>query len=526
MRDPDRTIWKDTLAHLRRAHPTLCRQWFDEIELVGIDGGSMILRAHTAHHRDYLRRHCLDQFNDSVRTVTGRLLGVRFIGPDDVSPLENRPGSPTALESEMLDPPTATIPPPDGGRAAETPFADAGWGAHPAPNGSHAGSSAAGAAEGFGGAGAHAAYAPRGPEARPPSPARYYASEAEPLGPGSLVINPDYDFENFIVGPSNRIAHAAGLAVASSPGRAYNPLFIHGPVGLGKTHLLQAICLGIRKANPGAAIQYLSCEAFITDFVDRVRSGAMAEFRHRFRAVDVLVIDDIHFLTKREQTQEEFFHTFNTLHQAHKQIVLSSDRPPEEIEALQDRLVSRFKWGLVAVIDPPQFETRVAILKSKALLRGLDLPDNVAVHVARRVTANIRELEGAIGKLQLQAMVDGGPIDLAMCERVIGPAAAASQGDITVQSIVEAVIEYYDVRVADLVSAKRQRSIAVPRQICMFLAREHTRHSLEEIGDFFGGRDHTTVMHAVRTVRERREVNREFQEIVKNIEASLLAARR
>jgi chromosomal replication initiator protein len=252
----------------------------------------------------------------------------------------------------------------------------------------------------------------------------------------------------------------------------------------------------------------------------------MAEVRHRFRAVDVLVIDDIHFLTKREQTQEEFFHTFNTLHQAHKQIVLSSDRPPEEIEALQDRLVSRFKWGLVAEIEPPVFETRVAILKSKAMLRGLDLPDDVAVHVARRVTANIRELEGAIGKLQLQAMVDGTPIDLEMCERVIGPAAAPSQGDVTIESIVEAVIGHYDVRVQDLVSAKRQRSIAVPRQICMFLAREHTRHSLEQIGHYFGGRDHTTVMHAVKTVRERRETSANYQAILKNIEAALLAARR
>lgn len=492
MRDPDRLVWKDVLAHIRKAHPTLCRQWFDEIELVGIDGGSLVLRAHSAVHRDYLRRHCLDQFNDAVRTVTGRLLAVRFVGPDEPTGIEGGPASGRSAPAEGLE-------------------------------------AVAGEADGLPG---------QAMEARPRSaePSSgvwngagrvHYASEAEPLGPGSLVINPDYDFEHFVVGPSNRMAHAAGLAVASGPGRSYNPLFIHGKVGLGKTHLLQAICLQIRRATPSATIQYISCETFINSFVDQVRTGAMAEFRHRFRNVDVLVIDDIHFLTDREQTQEEFFHTFNTLYYAHKQIVLSSDRPPDEIPNLQDRLVSRFEWGLVAHVEPPVFETRVAILKSKAALRGIALPDEVALHVASRVKANIRELEGAITDLQLRSMVEGRPIDLAMAqEAVSGPATqGGGQGDLTVQAIMDVVVQFYQVRPQDLQSKKRQRSIALPRQVCMYLARRHTRQSLQEIGRHFGDRDHTTVMHAIRTVDHRRETDRQFGSTIQTLEQLLSQSR-
>ncbi|MCA9288291.1 MAG: ATP-binding protein, partial [Phycisphaerales bacterium] len=314
MRDPDRQTWKSVLTHIRGAYPTLCRNWFDEIEFVGVDGGSMVLRAHSPVHRDYLRRHCLDQFNDALRTVTGRLLAIRFIGPGESDRAESRPGR-VADEAEGL-------------------LGSAGFGSGLDPLALAPSDAAAGIALDAGvetpGNGLDEPMVVRHPGPRGPSRA-FYASEAEPLGPGSLVINPDYDFEQFVVGPSNRLAHAACQAVASDPGYAYNPLFIHGKVGLGKTHLLQAICLEIKRARPDATIHYLSCEAFITDFVERVRAGAMAEFRHRFRNVDVLVIDNLHFLARREGTQEEFFHTFNTLYQAHRQIVLSSDAEPDEI---------------------------------------------------------------------------------------------------------------------------------------------------------------------------------------------------
>lgn len=532
-RDPDRLIWKDVLAHLRKAYPTVCRQWFDEIELVGIDGGSVVLRAHTSVHRDYLRRHCLEQFNDSVRTVSGRLLAVRFVGPEDATGLETTP-APDFRDGQVTS---------NGSVAGSGAGAGVGVGggvtdgvSNATPNGTM---HLADAEEELGGVPTEelaadamaqtieARPAPAQPPAWSASPRpAHYASEAEPLGPGSLIINPDYDFENFIVGPSNRIAHAAGVAVSTNPGRSYNPLFIHGAVGLGKTHLLQAICLNIRKSHPSASIHYISCEVFVNDFVNRVRSGAMHEFRHRFRSVDVLVIDDIHFLTKGEQTQEEFFHTFNTLYGAHKQIVLASDRPPEDIPQLQDRLVSRFKWGLVAQIDSPTFETRIAILKSKAGIRGLDLPDDVATHIASRLTANIRELEGAITKLQLRAMVDSRPIDLDMAQDAIAGTPVAAQADLTVQTIIDVVVGFYRVQLHDLKSKKRQRSIALPRQVCMYLARKNTRKSLQEIGSHFGDRDHTTVMHAIRTVEQRREKDRDFGHSIGTLEQMLTAARR
>ena len=510
------------LAHIRGAYPTLCRNWFDEIEFVGVDGGSMVLRAHSPVHRDYLRRHCLDQFNDALRTVTGRLLAIRFIGPGESDRAESRPGRVADEAEGLLGSPAVgsgvrplAVAPDEGVRA--------GLGEAASESGDVVDRVAR----------IDEPLVVRHPGTRGPSRA-HYASEAEPLGPGSLVINPDYDFEHFVVGTSNRLAHAACQAVASDPGYAYNPLFIHGKVGLGKTHLLQAVCLEIKRTRPDAAIHYLSCEAFITDFVERVRAGAMAEFRHRFRNVDVLVIDDIHFLAKREGTQEEFFHTFNTLYQAHRQIVLSSDAEPDEIPDLEDRLVSRFKWGMVAEVDSPTFETRVAILKSKSEIRGLSLPDEVAVHIAGVVKGNIRELEGAITKLQLRSMVDERPIDLAMAREAVGvgmggagPSGAGPSGtELTVQAIIDVVTEYYSVRRQDLESKKRQRSIALPRQVCMYLARQHTRHSLQEIGRHFGDRDHTTVMHAIKTVDERRERDRAFGSSIQVLEQRLVQTRR
>ncbi len=438
MSDPDRPIWDAVLAHLRASQPGLCRRWFDELEPLGVRGGSLVVRAHSPFHRDYLRRYCLDAFNDAIRTVTGRLIGARFIGPDE------RPDD-----------------------------------------------------------------APAAPTARPT------AKVGE-----SLPINPDYGFDSFVVGPSNRLAHAAAVAVGANPGHAYNPLFIHGGVGLGKTHLLQAICLTIHENDPAASICYLSCEGFVTQFMEAVQGGRMTDFRHRFRDVDVLVIDDVHFLGAKDRTQEEFFHTFNSLYQANKQIVLSSDAPPEQIPDLEERLVSRFKWGLVAHVEPPDYETRVAILKTKAGIRGLELPDDAAYFIAERVDTNIRELEGAIVRLQIQSSVEGRPIDLGMTRSSLGAGRGPTRT--TVQTIVDAVTNFYDVRLADLQSKRRARSVALPRQVCMYLARRHTQHSLGEIGGYFGGRDHTTVLHAVKIVGHRRDHDPEFERVVRTLESKIL----
>lgn len=328
----------------------------------------------------------------------------------------------------------------------------------------------------------------------------------------TLAVNPDFGFDTFVVGPTNRLAHAAAQAVAEMPGTSYNPLFIHGDVGLGKTHLLQAICLAITERNPAVTVCYLSCEGFVSQFMEAVQGGQMSEFRHRFRDVDVLVVDDIQTLGPRDRSQEEFFHTFNSLYQSQKQIVLSSDAPPELIPDLQKRLVSRFKWGLVTQIEAPCFETRAAIVKAKARLRGIDLPDDVAAHIAAAHSTNIRDLEGALGLLQINAEVQGVSIDLQLARSVIAPPPAPDgPRHATIQTIIDAVTGFYGVRLSDLQSKRRARSVTIPRQVCMFLARRCTRHSLEEIGGYFGGRDHTTVMHAVSTVESRAVADPEFR---------------
>ena len=340
-----------------------------------------------------------------------------------------------------------------------------------------------------------------------------------------MLLSPDYTFGNFVVGPGNRLAHAAAMAVAEHPGRAYNPIFIHGGVGLGKTHLLQGICQEILRKRPSTSICYVSCSSFIDCFIDSVKVGRMSEFRSKFRSTDVLVIDDIHFLSKREQTQEEFFHTFNTLYQSGRQIVLSSDASPNDIPDLEERLISRFNCGLVARVDRPCYETRVSILKSKAEIQRLELPEDVPAYVAAKVDSNIRELEGALTRVRGFAMASGQPITLELAKNALsddGGEEGISSGQPTIQTIIDAVTRYYDIKLTDLLSKRRHKSIALPRQVCMWLARRHTRYSLEEIGGYFGGRDHTTVMHAVRQINSKREHDPTLANDVERIERGLL----
>ena len=342
-------------------------------------------------------------------------------------------------------------------------------------------------------------------------------------GDEPLPLNPDYTFEHFVTGPCNRLPHAACVAVSEQPGQAYNPMFIHGGVGLGKTHLLQAVSQKVLERNGDARILYLSCDSFINQFINAVETGDMNGFRHRYRHVDVLVIDDIHFLAGKDRTQEEFFHTFNTLYQQHKQIILSADCPPGEIPELEERLVSRFNWGLVARIDKPCYETRVAIVQKKARMRGLALPEDVVCYNAAKVENNTRELEGAVTRIQGMAMLQNGQIDLELAKAALGESATAEQRRITIQQIMEVVTKYYNVRLSDLQSKKRHKSIAFPRQVCMFLARRHTRYSLEEIGGYFGGRDHTTVLHAVRTIDADTKNDHEVAEQLAHIENQLIS---
>ncbi|MEZ6242504.1 MAG: chromosomal replication initiator protein DnaA [Phycisphaerales bacterium] len=458
---------------MRSAHPVVCRQWFRELEPLGVASGSYGIRAHSSLHKNYLRRECLDAFNDAVRSETGQLIGVRFLGPDDdASPFERPRKKRISSRPAGADGQTAPIP---------------------TPMPSH--------------------------ETILPREAPTFSDSIPPDYPDALPINPDFGFETFVIGPNNELAQAAALAVSAKPGRAYNPLFIHGDVGLGKTHLLQAVCLKVKQARPDAKVVYISCDGFMAQFMGAVQDGSMSEFRHRFRDVDLLVIDDIHFLAKRDRTQEEFFHTFNALYQNNRQIILSSDTPPEEIPHLEDRLVSRFKWGLVAKVDAPGYETRIEILRAKAELRGVELNDDVVCYIAQHIDSNIRELEGAITTLQMRASVEKRRADLELAQDCLAElgAAPASDGP-TIESIIAAVSDFYSVRKADLLGKRRHKSISLPRQVSMYLAREHTRHSLEEIGAHFGGRDHTTVMHAVRTVKARRGGDADFEAVVRSLE--------
>jgi len=316
------------------------------------------------------------------------------------------------------------------------------------------------------------------------------------LSPHELKLHPDYTFDNFVVGPSNRLAHASCIAVSQSPGKTYNPLFIYGSSGLGKTHLLRAVCFEAQKRYENLVIQFLSCEEFVNKFIRAIEEGNLAGFQSQFRTVDMLIIDDIQFLREREHSQEEFFHTFNALYNNGKQIILSADCPPGKIPSLEARLISRFNWGLVARIDPPSYETRVAIIQKKAHLRGLEISDDIAEYIARKVQANIRELEGALTTLYAVATTTTKPIDIELAQTALEGQIKASIRHISITDIIEVVTQHFDVRLADLQSKKRSQSITEPRQICMFLARNLTKHSLEEIGGHLGGRDHTTVMHA------------------------------
>lgn len=317
--------------------------------------------------------------------------------------------------------------------------------------------------------------------------------------------NPVFTFANFVEGKSNQLARAASMQVAENPGTAYNPLFLYGGVGLGKTHLMHAVGNLILDSNPSAKVVYLHSERFVADMVKALQHNAINDFKRYYRSVDALLIDDIQFFAGKERSQEEFFHTFNALLEGQRQVILTCDRYPKEVNGLEERLKSRFGWGLTVAIEPPELETRVAILMSKASQAKIDLPHEVAFFIAKRIRSNIRELEGALRRVIANAHFTGRPITLDFAKEALRDLLALQAKLVTIENIQKTVSEYYKIRVADLLSKRRNRSIARPRQIAMALAKELTNHSLPEIGDAFGGRDHTTVMHACKKVVELKE---------------------
>lgn len=334
-------------------------------------------------------------------------------------------------------------------------------------------------------------------------------------------LHPDYTFESFVIGPSNRLAHASCVAVSHSPGDTYNPLFLYGSVGLGKTHLQHAICHEAMKKNPETKITFLSCEQFINRFIGAIEKGKLTEFQRHCRDTDILVIDDVQFLRERERSQEEFFHTFNSLYNNRKQIVLTADCAPGDLPSLEERLVSRFKWGLVARLDQPTYETRIAIVKKKADIRGLNISEDIAEYIARKVKANIRELEGALTSIYAMSQSGDSKIDIALAKKALGNGEDTLQRNVSITEIIDAVTEYFDVKLTDLLSKKRNQSIILPRQYCMYLARNLTRHSLEEIGGHLGGRDHTTVLHACTKITKMAKDDSNIKTQLKELTASI-----
>ncbi len=460
----DTALWPDILAYLRLKHPAVCRHWFEQLQPIDLDGGVLSIHVSNPVHKRYLKTKCAEYFREAAQEATGNLVSVVFVNRD-------------TEEAGWRSSTKPTRPKP----------------AKPSRNGNGQSTSEL--------------------------PSSHEQGVSWSGDDDELPISPDYVFDTFVNGPGNRLAYAASVAVANQPGEAYNPMYIHGGVGLGKTHLLQGICNAMIQTNPGARICYLSCDTFVSQFLDCVQGGMMKEFRHRYRHVDVLVVDDIQFLAGRERTQEEFFHTFNELYHAKKQIVLSSDKPPSEIEHLEDRLISRFQWGLVANITRPDFETRVAIIRSKLKVRGIAMPDDVVNYIASKMDSNARELEGALTTIQATAHHLGGAVTLAMAHEALGdPPPQTRSSQTTLQHIVEHVTDFYRVKLVELQSKKRHKSITEPRQVCMWLARKCTRLSLQEIGAYFGGRDHTTVMHSIRTVDDRLEQDNTFAQQIDHLE--------
>lgn len=350
----------------------------------------------------------------------------------------------------------------------------------------------------------------------PPAPSSVAGEKRE-----DASLNARFSFSNFVVGPSNRFAYAASLAVAELPAKAYNPLFIYGHVGLGKTHLMQAIAHHIKILHPESTCCYISSEKFTNELINAIRHKSTEQFRQRYRNMDVLLIDDIHFIAGKESTQEEFFHTFNTLHNNRKQIIISSDRPPREISNLEERLSSRFAWGLITDIQPPDFETRVAILRKKSEREPIQVPDDVIYFIAEQIKTNIRELEGALIRVVAYSLLEEKTISLDMTKNILKDMVQETVKIISVEMIQKNVAEFFNLSLADLKAKRRNKSILLPRQAAMYLTRKLTTLSLPEIGNAFGGKDHTTVLHSCKKIEQDLEKDKELKNILEKLTVAL-----
>jgi chromosomal replication initiator protein len=483
-------IWSTALERLStRLSPQNYDMWLRPIEFVPSsdgDGGSVIhVRAPNAYVRLWFESNFLDATLSELHAVSGREISLVF-DPETPAAAPARAPEVAALAAEPAN---------DGDDTDET---DLDEGPVATSSGTY-------------------------PPVASMALETVSASEAEFLPPEQATLNPRYTFDTFVAGPSNQLAFAASQAAASTYPPKYNPVFICGGVGLGKTHLLHAIGHQHITMRPGARVVYLSSERFMNEYVNAIRSGRMHDFRRRYReGIDVLLIDDVQFLAGKDGTQDEFFHTFNALHDTHKQIVLTADRKPHEISDVADRLRTRFQWGLLADIEPPELEVRIAILRKKAANEAIHLPDDVALYIASSIKSNVRELEGALIRLAAYASLSKRTIDLAFAQETLGGALTRPREHITVDTVIKAVASYYGVKPADIKSPRRHKSVAGPRAVAMYLARQHTKDSYPDLGRAFGGKHHTTVISAVEKVLERSKEDPGLRGELHAIEAQLL----
>ena len=478
-------LWDEAVDRLRsRVSPQNYDMWLRPIELMSFDGALLKLRAPNSYVRLWFESNFLGSLLKEIQDL-GHDVRVEFApdGPDD------RPPAPPAGAASGSSPGLELAPPevPRGPAPAPAP--------EPAPVG----------------AGPPVA----GPPVRP--------SQDIIAAPEAASLNPRYTFDTFVAGPSNQLAFAASQAAASSYPPKYNPVFLCGGVGLGKTHLLHAIGHQQLGNRPGSRIVYLSSERFMNEYIHALRTGRMHEFRRNYReGIDVLLIDDVQFLAGKEGTQDEFFHTFNALHENHKQIVLTADRKPHEISDIADRLRTRFAWGLLADIEPPELEVRIAILRKKAATEAVPLPDDVALYIASSIKSNVRELEGALIRLAAYASLSKRRIDLEFAQETLGAAITRPREIVTVDGVIKAVASYYGLKPSDIKSERRHKSVATPRAVAMYIARHHTKDSYPDLARAFGGKHHTTVISAVQKIIERLKEDASLRSEVHAIEGTIL----
>jgi chromosomal replication initiator protein len=531
-------LWNDSLdVVMRTVSSPAQRQWLAATQPVGFSDDTVILATPHSFAREWLDTRCGDRIRDAFSAAAGRPLTVVITvqpRPEPVGdlptgasvpgpPLE-RPSDDAPSDTGASVPTASSHPPPDYSptphpTAPDRAAPDAADGLHPSSSdGLHTGSSHDRYGDPTSGSQPlQAPGRPAGPTVSLPE-RQHRTDEVEP----DTQLNPKYSFDDFVIGSSNRFAHAAANAVAEAPAKSYNPLFIYGGAGLGKTHLLHAIGHYVRNLYPRLRVRYITTEQFTNEFINAIRDDRITTFQRTYRQADVLLIDDIQFLEQKERTQEEFFHTFNALHNAEKQIVISSDRPPKQIAQLEDRLRSRFEWGLMTDVQPPDLETRIAILRKKAETDRLGVSPEVLELIASKVQSNIRELEGALIRVSAFASLQRSSADSAMAEMVLKDLFPDDrEQEVSVQLIMDEVADYFSLTVEDLCSPSRSRQLVTARQIAMYLTRELTDLSLPRIGKAFGGRDHTTVMHAKQKIaglmQERRTIYDQVQELTNRI---------